>query len=134
MLVIKKEDFVKEFIANFVPNEPIKKLKKLGAYPPDGYLWKICDYGLVSCYIGTEAMSAYNKADKTDAVEIQYDNGFIGGDVTCPLSEEYNAAEKIRENCLPEFYVIGKDFSWCYIQTHEMEMCGPYFIWRDIEK
>lgn len=28
---------------------------------------------------------------------------------------------------LVEVYVVGKDFKWTYIKTHE-NMCGPYFM------
>ncbi len=38
--IIYKENFVKEFVENFVPSISIKQLKKLKCYAPDyGYLW-----------------------------------------------------------------------------------------------
>ena len=61
-------------------------------------------------------------------VEFQYDNEFMSDDVSIPLSKENDSSMKIKNNGLIEFYVIGKDFSWCYIVTHERDGCGPYFI------
>jgi hypothetical protein len=125
----KKETFVKEFLGKFVPSISIKQLKKLNCYAPHhGYLWMICEHNLIKNLKGKNAMIAYDNADKTDAIEFQYDNGFLGDDFSTPLSEENDNSSKIQNNGLIEFYVIGKDFSWCYIVTHEPNGCGPYFI------
>lgn len=127
--IIKKETFVKEFIENFVPSVSLRQLKRLHCFAPDnGYLWNICEHNLVKNLKGNEAMIAYDNIDKTDAIEFQYDNGFLGDDVSVPLSKENDTSEKINKSGLTEFYVIGKEFSWCYIVTHEPNGCGPYFI------
>ena len=36
-----------------------------------------------------------------------------------------NTAEALDD--FVEIYVVGKDFKWTYIKTHE-DMCGPYFM------
>lgn len=127
--IISKENFVKDFIKNFVPTISIKQLKKLKCYAPNhGYLWMVCEHNLVENLKGDDAMTAYDNVDKTGAVEFQYDNGFMSDDVSIPLSKENDSSIKIKNNGLIEFYVIGKDFSWCYIVTHERDGCGPYFI------
>ncbi len=75
--IIKKETFVQEFINNFVPSISIKELKKLNSYAPHHeYLWMICEHNLVNNLKGRDAMIAYDKVDKTGAIEFQYDNGF----------------------------------------------------------
>ena len=127
--IVTRKTFATEFINNFVPLIPRKKLKKLHCYAPNhGYLWMICEHDLVVNLKGNEAMVAYDNVDKIDAIEFQYDNGFLGDDVAIPLSEDNDTSEKIKKSGLIEFYVIGKDFSWCYIVTHEPNACGPYFI------
>ena len=127
--IVNRENFVKRFIENFVPSVPIKQLKKLKCYAPDyGYLWMICEHNLVKNLKGKDAIIAYDSVDKTGAIEFQYDNGFMGDDISIPLSKENDTSTKIKNNGLFEFYVIGKDFSWCYIVTHEPKGCGPYFI------
>ena len=126
---INRENFVEIFIKEFVPDIPKKTLKKFNCYPPDhGYLWMICEHDFVKCLKGKEAMNAYDNIDKTGAIEFQYDNGFMGDNSAVLLSEENDTSLKIASNGLYEFYVIGKDFSWCYIVTHERKECGPYFI------
>jgi hypothetical protein len=75
-------------------------------------------------------MNEYDRLEKAEAVEIVYDNGFEDNDNARPLSEDHDTANKIRDAGLMEFYVIGKDFSWCYIVTHELDACGPYLILR----
>lgn len=127
--IVTKETFVTEFINNFVPFVSLKKLKKLNCYPPNhGYLWMICEHNLVVNLKGRKAMTAYDKIDKTGAIEFQYDNGFLGDDVSIPLSKDNDNSEKINNSGLIEFYIIGNNFSWCYIVTHEPNGCGPYFI------
>lgn len=133
--MIKKENFVDKFIENFVPSIPIKQLKKLHCYAPRyGYLWMICEHNLVKNLKGKDAMIAYDTIDKTDAIEFQYDNGFLGDDVSIGLSVEHDSSDKIKKAGLIEFYVIGKGFSWCYIVTHERDGCGPYFIISESKK
>lgn len=130
--IIKKEDFVEIFIEKFVPSMTSKELKKKKCYPPNhGYLWMICEHNLVKNLKGKEATIAYDNVDKTGAIEFQYDNGFLGDDFSVPLSQENDSSEKIKKAGLIEFYIIGKDFSWCYIVTHEPNGCGPYFITRE---
>ena len=127
--IVNKENFVNKFIENFVPSIPIKKLKKLKCYAPDyGYLWMICEHNLVENLKGKDAMIAYDNIDKTGAIEFQYDNGFMGDDISIPLTKKNDNSSKIQNNGLIEFYIIGKNFSWCYIVTHESNGCGPYFI------
>lgn len=70
----------------------------------------ICEHDLVKNFKGNEANVAYDNVDKTDAMEFQYDNGFLGDDVSMPLSKENDTSEKIKKSKLIEFYVIGKVF------------------------
>lgn len=126
---VNKATFAQDFLNNYVPSVSIKKLKKLNCYAPDfGYLWMVCEHNLVNNLKGDAAMIAYDAVGKDEAIEFQYDNGFLGDNVSVPLSAENDTSEKIKKSGLYEFYVIGKDFAWCYIVTHESNGCGPYFI------
>ena len=109
--IISKENFVKDFIKNFVPTISIKQLKKLKCYAPNhGYLWMVCEHNLVENLKGDDAMTAYDNVDKTGAIEFQYDNGFMSDDVSIPLSKENDSSIKIKNNGLIEFYVMAKFF------------------------
>ena len=124
---ITKENFKQKFIENFFAKIPQTTLKKSSCNTPDGYLWLACDKNLIPHQQGERAATAYDAADKSGAMEIQFD-GDWGDNFLLPLSQELNSAEKIKASGLIEFYVVGKDFSWCYITTHEKDDCGPFFI------
>ena len=132
MIKINKNNFPILFIKEYVPDIPVRKLKKLHCLPKNnGYLWMICEHNLVNNMKGNAAMIAYNAINKDGALEFQYDNGFWGDNEAIPLSVENNTAEKIKASGLYEFYVFSCDFSWCYIVTHELDGCGPFFIKKD---
>lgn len=132
MIKINKSNFPDIFIKEYAPVIPIRKLKKLHCLPKNGgYLWMICDRNLVDNLKGNDAKIAYDAVDKDGAFEFQYDNGVVGDDEAIPLSAENNTAEKIDRSGLYEFYVFSYDFSWCYIVTHELDGCGPFFIKKE---
>ncbi len=124
-------EFENQFLVNFAKNIDRKILKKnhvKGTH--DYYLWNLFSCELLPCFSGNKAREEYDKANKYQAFEIQYDNGFIGDKETLPLSKEHLTAFDIDSSHLIEFYVIGKDFSWCYVVTHELDRCGPFFCYK----
>lgn len=123
-------EFVEKFINIFAKDitEQQKRKASIGK-KYNGYLWHLFNYKLLSCFEGNEARAEYNKVDKTDAFEIQYDNGYLGDKETTRLDQAHTSAEGVDNASLPEFYIIGKDFSWCYVVTHEFNLCGPYFCY-----
>ncbi|MBQ8308712.1 MAG: DUF4275 family protein [Clostridia bacterium] len=128
-----RDEFLQKFLIAFVDNIPKDQLKKfrIGGAKKD-FLWNLFATKLIPCYEGNEARNEYNKADKIGAEEIHFDNGFLGVDDknSIMLSSEHMTAEEIDALGLIEFYVIGKDFSWCYVVTHELNLCGPYFCYK----
>ena len=126
---ITKSNFDYLFIKKFVPDISVKELIRLRCFPKkNGYLWNICEQNLVKYFQGEKAKEAYNNIGKNNAKTFQYDNSIFGDDFAFELTENLNTAKKIDESKLIEFYVIGDEFSWCYIVTHEPHLCGPYFI------
>lgn len=128
-----KEQFVERFLKNFMDNIPKRQQKKyrIGTKKKD-FLWNIFAAKLIPCYEGDKAREQYDKADKTFAEEILYDNGFLGYDSnnSVMLSKQHMTAEGIDKSGKAEFYVIGQDFSWCYVITHEFDLCGPFFCYK----
>ena len=124
---INKLEFPNIFLKEFVFPIPKNKLKYI-LPEKRGYLWNACCFNLSKYLYGEDAKNAYDKIDKNEAIELQYDNGFVGDEYTAPLKEEHNTAEKIKREGLYEFYVIGKNFEWCFVVTHELDLCGPFFI------
>lgn len=88
------------------------------------YLWHVFSYKLVEAFLeGDAARAAYESADKTGAFAIQ----LWGGDAarTAPLAEKYKSSGAVEK--IPELYVVGRAWDWCYVSTHENGRCGPYF-------
>lgn len=115
---MKKEEFVQKFKDVFC-KEYHKKMV---------YLWEPFARNDIVCLKGNLARNAYDEVDKINAFEIQYDNGFIGDNSAIPLQNEHMTSSGVDESKLFEFYIFDKDFSWCYIVTHEYDICGPFFI------
>lgn len=129
-----QKEFVDKFKLTFTSHLPEKVLKKfrIGNREKD-FLWNLFGAKLVDCYEGDAARKEYNKADKLEAIEILYSGHnkvLRDEEETTPLKPEHMTAEGIDEAGLPEFYIIGKDFSWCYVITHEFDLCGPYFCYK----
>lgn len=128
-----KKEFIDGFLRTFAINISAEKLKRyrIGANKKD-YLWNLFASELVPCYKGDRARKEYDIADKFDAEAIQYSNGRIGYDDECTrkLQNEFISASAIDRAGLMEYYIIGADFSWCYVITHELDLCGPYFCYK----
>ena len=139
---MNRKEFVVAFLDAFAKDLTKQQKRKLGLnfkpngdYRGGGYLWNIFASGSVPCFEGDEARAKYNEADKTDAFQIQYDTGIgYGDEQTEYLSPPFMTAEKLDLYGYPEFYIIGKDFSWCYVITHEGDLDGPYFAYRPSEQ
>lgn len=126
---MKDYEFVDRFIEVFAGNNESYRKKIKTVKKGRGYLWLLFNEKLVLCFEGDRARAEFDRVDKTEAFEIQYYNGFLGDEETSPLKKEHLTSTGIDDSCLPEFYVIGKEFSWCYVVTHEFDLCGPYFCY-----
>ena len=98
------------------------------------FVWHIFSYNVKdkSKYLsGEEAQKKYDEIDKTDAKVYLY---FEEKEVQ--INKKYMTSKQLFK--YDEVYVYAKDFSWCYIKTHEYdedsvgtdEAYGPYFIER----
>ena len=36
-------------------------------------------------------------------------------------------AKAVDKDRRGDVYIVAKDFSWTYVRTHEIGLCGPYF-------
>lgn len=88
------------------------------------YLWHIFSWELVDsgAYLtGNAAGAAYDQADKQGALYMDW----FESDHTKLVADDLCAADAWTS--FVEVYVVGKDFAWTYIKTHEEDLCGPYF-------
>ena len=129
-----KKDFIEKFYSVFAKDISRADKKKYNVgLDKKGLPWNMFAAKLVSCYEGDEARALFDNIDKTDAIEIQYSghNRFVEDDMTTSdLSDKHMTAKDIDDCGLFEFYVIGKNFEWCYVVTHEIDLCGPYFCFK----
>lgn len=83
---------------------------------------------------GDDARAAYEAADKEGALMIQLDKTMlqIRKDKKTPADiETEEITDKFKDvkavDKVQELYVVGKDWKWTYVSTHENGWCGPYF-------
>lgn len=134
MKFMTKNDFIVAFYSafakNILPNDKKKYNITIGK---KGLLWDIFAAKLVPCYEGNNARTFFDTIDKTGAMEIHYSghNRFGKDDkATSVLSCNHMKSKYIDDSGLIEFYVIGRNFEWCYVVTHELDLCGPYFCFK----
>ena len=123
----KKNPFFARWLQQFVPELTDTEYRK---YIHKQYIWHAFSFEIIArekILQGDAARSAYNKANKDGAVCLQLDFE----DTPTPLTDEFDTAEKLEgpDGLYAEFYVVGKNYSWTYIVTHETGMgLGPYFM------
>lgn len=123
----KKNPFFARWLQEFVPELTDYQYSK---YIFRQYIWHAFSYNIIpkDKYLeGDAAREAYNKANKEGAVCLQLDFE----DTPTALTEEFDTAEKLEgsDGWYVEFYVVGNDYSWTYIVTHETGIgLGPYFM------
>ena len=124
------EEFKRVWIAHFAGDVSAKEIEQF-VLPHGGmsnYLWHVFSWRLLpeeEYWEGDAARQAFDAADKSDAVLVE--NWYAENPDCVPLSDQFRTAAAMED--LIEVYVVGKDFGWTYIQTHEGD-CGPYFCVR----
>ncbi len=124
---MNKKEFLDKWVRSFAPNITESQYKKR---IENQYIWHAFSWDIIpkGTYLeGNEARTAYNNVDKNGAICLQlwFDES------TTLLTEDFDSADKIEtpDGDYVEFYVVGKDFTWTYIVTHETDMgLGPYFM------
>ena len=131
-----REEFRKGFLKNFASNISPKVLKKYRIGSDQGLLWNLFAANLVPCFVGDAARKEYDKVDKTNAQLIEYDACWMfcyppyRTPCSKPLPQVMLTAIEVDEQILPETYIFDDNFSWCYVITHELDLCGPYFCYN----
>ena len=131
-----RREFGEKFMEVFACGIPPKTLKKFHIGINEYFLWNLFAAKLVFCYEGDEARREYDKINKKNAQMIAYDAHWISS-APCyenphslPLPENLLTAAEVDHHLCPESYIFGENFSWCYVITHEGDLCGPYFCYN----
>lgn len=120
-----KDEFYTKWLEAFgggIPKSDIKKYVKATG----DCIWHIFSWDLAEkkrYLTGAEAEKAYDQIDKRGAMYIDW----FQDDHTKDMTWDLNQADALEK--FVEVYVVGKDFRWTYIKTHEGD-CGPYFMMR----
>jgi hypothetical protein len=128
---MKNDKFERKWLRAFAKNVTDEQKEKAHIGIGGGFLWHAFSFECVPCFKGDAARAEYNKAKKNGAIEFFYDPACKIGlyEESEYLSATHMTAEQIDSDDLSEFYVIGKNYSWCYVRTHERDCCGPYFCY-----
>lgn len=116
------------WLKKFAPNLT-EKQKEVVSGAKGCFLWHVFFYEFVHCYKADEARKMFDGVDKSNAIKYFFNPGKgveIDNDGAKKL-EINETAESLEGLEFIELYVIDKDFKWCYIITHERDLCGPYF-------
>lgn len=130
---MNNKEFSEYFMSVFCKNLNKNDFKKFRVGYKDGYLlWNVFGHKLYPCLEGDQARNEFDCVSKQGASEIHlyWTNNSSN---LIPLTLEHNSSLKIDLEGLTEFYVIGKNFEWVYVVTHEMDDAGPYFAQMQIE-
>lgn len=125
-------EFVKKWKRAFAATVPAEVLAEY-VDAKGCYLWHVFTWGKAPCLERGAASAAFDKADKEGAfiAEEYLFNG--GGKNTvysfrrCP--PELKSADLAEE---AEVFIVGKNFAWTYVVTHETGCgLGPYFAKKE---
>lgn len=129
-----KFEFAEKFLNTFAKDISEKDRKKYGiGTGKKDYLWNLFAGKLIPCYEGDEARKMFDGIDKNGAKEIFYSGHnkvFIDDEEVSELNEKYKTADDIDKDGVIELYVFNVNFDWCYVITHELDLCGPYFCFK----
>ena len=90
-------------------------------------LWHLFTWGEVACLQGEEARKAFD--------DLQYEEAIRFYDGYASHIEKVSTIGKVSAKAVDkdrgsDVYIVAKDFSWTYVRTHEIGICGPYFCQR----
>ena len=99
-------------------------------------LWHLFTWGKVPCLQGEEARGAFDELQYEEARgafdELQYEEAIRFYDGYASHIEKVSvigkiSAKDVEKDRESDVYIVARDFSWTYVRTHEMGLCGPYF-------
>lgn len=118
------QEFEKKWLKTFVPDLTKDQYDKCYI---EQYLWHVFSFELIpkeKVLSGNEAREAYEKADKENAIIINFWD-CDEKTQSSVIDEKSKKWEVLDEK--PETYVVDSEWKWTYVSTHENDWLGPYF-------
>lgn len=126
-----EQNIAMKWLAVFGGEVPYEIMQKyvLGGGTMASHMWHVFTRGGVPCLTGDAARRAFNEQQYKSAL------GFFGG-WSCGYGYKIEnmriigkASAEALDGKRGDCYIIGKNFEWTYVKTHESD-CGPYFCMR----
>ncbi len=117
-----RDQFEKKWLKTFSPDLTEEQYHSCYVWQ---FLWHVFSYKLVSeedFLSGEEAVRAFEQADKTDAITLWRDDPTAE---PLPISDKLSTVKGLNKQ--RETFVVGQNWEWTYVSTHENGWCGPYF-------
>lgn len=124
--VMSDDELMKKWLSTFGKNVD-KGLIEEHVTSYGNLLWHLFTWGEVPCLKGEEAKKAFDDLEYEEA--IRFYDGYASHieKVSVIGKVSAKAVDKDRGS---DVYIVAKDFSWTYVRTHEIGVCGPYFCQR----
>ena len=89
-----------------------------------GFLWHVFSWEKTDRLVGEKAKELFQKQRKREC--------FVFYQLREDVLLVENASRLRVEDLLDEedVYIVDKDFTWTYVQTHDSEELGPYFTYK----
>jgi len=120
---MSEDELIKKWLKVFGENVD-KKLIEDHVTSYGNLLWHLFTWGEVPCLQGEDARKAFDELQYEEA--IRFYDGYAGHIEKASVIEKITA-KAVDKDKASDVYIVGKDFSWTYVRTHEEGWCGPYF-------
>ena len=120
---MSEDELIKKWLKVFGKNVD-KKLIEDHVTSYGNLLWHLFTWGEVPCLQGEDARKAFDELQYEEA--IRFYDGYAGHIEKASVIEKITA-KAVDKDKASDVYIVGKDFSWTYVRTHEDGWCGPYF-------
>ena len=120
-----KDEFFIKWLENFASAVPQKSIDRY-VEEYGHYIWHVFSWDLLDenqYLVGDVARKTYDDLNKRGAFYINW----FKDDHTKDITRDLNTAEALDD--FVEVYVVGKNYEWTYIKTHEYAL-GPYLLFK----
>lgn len=106
--------------------------ERIDAIGMNGYLWHVFSYDKRDYLEGNDAKKAFDKLRKRGYYVFFEDHIYDDYDLSKYENKafevfDWNKAKAKDFNKEYDIYIVDKYFTWTYVNTHERDLCGPYF-------
>ena len=124
------ELFIKSFCSCIEEKQIVNIIKQIRRNQI--YLWQIPFKHGGLFLEGKRAKETFDFLDKSEAVDFIFD-GSLSSKEAGPFDDSMSSKD-IDKTGYVEYYIIGPEWSWCYVVTHEQYFCGPFLFFNSNHK